>query len=185
VSGNHPARAWIAIGGNLGDRLETMRSAIEMIERDIGDTQFVASSPVYETRPVGPSTQMFLNAAIEVLTRQSARDLLDALHRIERAHERQRRVRWEARTLDLDLLAYAPHDDIEILREDDGDFVQPHPRAHLRDFVLKPLVDLGFEIPLHDDRTAAQLLSEIPSEALTIVRQSTDLLVPGKTRTTQ
>ena len=182
MSAPHPSRAWVAIGANLGSRLETMRSAVKMIE-DIPDTDFVASSPIYETRPVGPSIEPFLNAALEVLTHQPPRDLLEALHQIERAHHRERRIRWEARTLDLDLLAYSPDDDSLIVHEDDGDFVLPHPRAHLRDFVLRPLVDLGCKVELHHGRTPAELLEEVPSDALTIISQSTELLVPGKTRT--
>ena len=168
------ARAWIGVGANLGNRLETMRSAIAMIPVNVAATKVVAASPVYETRPVGPSKELFLNAVVEVLTSASPRELLEGLHAIERAHQRERRIRWEARTLDLDLLAYCPDDGREIVRHDDGDLMQPHPRAHLRDFVLRPLVDLGAAIALHEGRTPAQLLEGIPADALTIVRQTPD-----------
>ena len=167
-------RAWIAVGANLGDRLATMRSAVAMIESQIEDTTLVATSPVYETRPLGPSIEPFLNAAIEVSTRRSPRELLEAMHEIERAHHRVRRVRWEARTLDLDLLAFRHEGEGDIVREDDGAFVLPHPRAHLRDFVLQPLVDLGASFVLWEDRTPAELLAALPEEERTILRRVAD-----------
>jgi len=172
------ARAWIAVGANLGDRLGTMRSAAAMIETAIADTTLVATSPVYETRPIGPSIEPFLNAALEVSTGREPGELLEALHDIERVHHRERRVRWEARTLDLDLLAFRHEGEAAIVREDDGALVLPHPRAHLRDFVLQPLVDLGATFVLFGDRTPEQLLATLPGQALTILRQTTDSLAP-------
>jgi 2-amino-4-hydroxy-6-hydroxymethyldihydropteridine diphosphokinase len=167
-------RAWIGVGANLGDRLATMRSAVAMIETEIADTTLVATSPVYETRPLGPSIEPFLNAAIEVVTGRTPRQLLERLHEIERAHRRERRIRWEARTLDLDLVAFRHEGEGDIVHEDDGTLVLPHPRAHLRDFVLQPLVDLGAAFVLWDGRTPEELLAALSEEERTILRRVAD-----------
>lgn len=151
-----PATAFVALGGNLGDRLETLRSAvIHLAAHPAIDVR--QHSNVYETAPVGPSKQPFLNAAVGVSTELLPRALLEVLHDIERAHGRERRVRWDARTLDLDLLLYfAPDQNTPIVR-DDPRCRLPHPSMLVRDFVLAPLVDLAPELVLEGSTLAAHL----------------------------
>lgn len=144
------ARAYVGLGGNLGDRLATLRSAVRALG-EVRDTRVVAASAVYETRPVGPSIEPFLNAAVELRTQLSPEALLEELLGIEARHGRERRLRWDARTLDLDLLVYlrrgaggteGTESAWEVLRMREDGLTLPHPRIGERDFVLVPLRDL-------------------------------------------
>src|ERR1041384_6029882 len=94
----------IGLGANLGDRLITLRSAVDGLARS-GTVRAV--SHLYETEPVGPAQPDFLNAAVLLESNLAALALPEALLDLERAHGRERRERWGARTLDLDLL-YSP-----------------------------------------------------------------------------
>ena len=77
-----------------------------------------------------------MNAALTAEVTLTARELLDQLHRIEADHERKRIVRWGARTLDLDLLTFGG----EV--RDEEHLLLPHPRMHLRRFVMVPVCDI-------------------------------------------
>ncbi len=93
----------------------------------------------YESAPVPVSDQpWFVNGAVTVETALPPQALLDLLHDIEHGFGRVRRVRNEARILDLDLIAY---DDL-VIEGSDGP-VLPHPRMHERAFVLLPLLELA------------------------------------------
>jgi 2-amino-4-hydroxy-6-hydroxymethyldihydropteridine diphosphokinase len=128
-------RAYLAIGSNLGDRWEHLRSALRELARL--DPELCAS-PVYETAPVGgPSDQgPYLNAIVRLDTEVSPRELLEFAHRIESGAGRVRRERWGARTLDVDIVA------IDGVRVDEDDLAVPHPRMAERAFVLAPFEDL-------------------------------------------
>lgn len=131
--------AYVALGGNLGDPLATMRSALGSL-RGIGTVS--ARSSLYLTEPVGgePGQPPYLNAvvALEPLpTLRDPRDLLAALMLIERLHGRIRRTRWGARTLDLDLL------DAGGMRAQYAGVTIPHPRMMDRAFVLAPLCEVA------------------------------------------
>ena len=99
-----PATLYVGLGSNLGDRLGTLQAAARQL-RDgaVPGTVLVRSSPVYETRPLGPSTAVYMNAAVELRTVAEPQALLAALQLLELRHGRTRRTRWEARTLDLDV----------------------------------------------------------------------------------
>lgn len=123
--------AIIALGANLGDPQATLAQAV----KDLGEElEILKASPLAITKPVGgpPDQPDYTNQVIEVRTRRSAHELLDLCQRIEAKHHRTREVRWEARTLDLDLIAY------DQLRLDDERLTLPHPRAAIRGFVLAP-----------------------------------------------
>ncbi len=137
-------RFGIALGSNLGDRAANMRHGIELLLAVPG-IELKASSPIYETDPVdcGPGTQAFLNSVIEVQAACTPPELHAHLKAVEQALGRPvQRERNAPRTLDLDLL-YA--DDII---SNDPDLILPHPRMHLRSFVLKPLADIRPELVL-------------------------------------
>ncbi len=127
--------AFIALGANLGDPLTTLRWAVTEL-RTLGTVK--ALSRLYRTAPVGgPAGQPeYLNAATCLHTPLSAPDLLAGLHEIEARAGRTRAERWEARTLDLDLILYGQ------LISGAPDLLLPHPRAWDRAFVLAPLSDL-------------------------------------------
>lgn len=126
----------IGLGANLGERLSTLRSAVA------GLAQYgtvLAISRVYETDPVGPAQPDYLNAAVLLESPLSPEPLLDALLALERAHGRERRERWGARTLDLDLL-FSPG-----LVLSTPKLTLPHPELTRRPFALVPLVDVARE----------------------------------------
>ncbi len=137
-------RAAIGLGSNLGDRAATLRSALTALGTDPA-IDVVAVSAFQETEPVGVVDQpKFLNAAALLETTLSARELLDRLLAIERAHGRTRSgPRHGPRTLDLDLLLYGEE------TIDEPGLTVPHPRMHERRFVLDPLAELdpALEIP--------------------------------------
>jgi len=122
----------LALGSNLGDAQETLRDAIQDLDR-ISGLEITEVSPLARTAAVGgPDQPDFLNAVLLARTRLAARDLLHACQAVEQAHGRVRDERWGPRTLDVDLIVYgsltAVADDLEL----------PHPRAHERAFVLEP-----------------------------------------------
>ncbi|WP_395740711.1 2-amino-4-hydroxy-6-hydroxymethyldihydropteridine diphosphokinase [Prosthecobacter sp.] len=146
----------IALGSNLGDRAANVRRGIEMLMGRVPGIRMNASAKVYETEPVGcaPGTQAFLNTVIEVAAECRPEELHAHLKAVEQALGRpEQRERNSPRTLDLDLL-YA--DDVV---SDDPVLTLPHPRMHLRRFVLEPLADIRPELVLPGQReTVADLL---------------------------
>ena len=136
--------AFIGLGGNRGDTRRLIARALELLDAETGVT-LVRRSADYRTPPWGdPDQPDFVNAVAELATRRAPADLLQLLLTVERALGRRRGGRrWGPRCIDLDLLTY---DDLE-LRE--GGLELPHPRMHLRAFVLVPLLELepGFRIP--------------------------------------
>ncbi|MFB9992891.1 2-amino-4-hydroxy-6-hydroxymethyldihydropteridine diphosphokinase [Deinococcus oregonensis] len=128
--------AWIALGANLGDARATLQWARAEVAQ-LGTVTGV--SALYRTAPVGgPAGQPdYLNAALSLHTGLSAPALLAALHALEARAGRERRERWEARLLDLDLILYG--DQITQTPA----LTLPHPRAWERAFVLAPLADLN------------------------------------------
>jgi 2-amino-4-hydroxy-6-hydroxymethyldihydropteridine diphosphokinase len=134
---NRPARVFLALGSNLGDRGRHLDEAVRALRASPGVGQ-VEISPVYETAPVGPPQGRYLNAVASLTTTLPARALLDRLRAIERAAGRRRGSERNApRTLDLDILFYGD----ECIDEDG--LQVPHPRLQERAFVLTPLADLA------------------------------------------
>jgi len=135
---SHPRTAYLALGSNLGDRLAALRGARQAIAA-IPGTEILASSRLYETAPVGgPAGQgPYLNAVIAVATDLSPLVLLEACQGVEERFGRRRGTRWDARTLDLDILFYGES------VSDDPRLLIPHPRLQERGFVLVPLAELA------------------------------------------
>jgi 2-amino-4-hydroxy-6-hydroxymethyldihydropteridine diphosphokinase len=146
-------RAFLGLGSNIGDRLESLRTAVSLLE---GRGIHVArSSRVYATDPVGgPEQPEFLNAVIEVEAPGSAGDLLEACLQIEGRMGRERGERWGPRVIDLDVLTFGRED------IDEPDLQVPHPRMHERAFVLIPLLELEADPPLPGGSKAADLRLE-------------------------
>lgn len=134
------ARAVIALGSNLGDRAGHLHRAIEALGLLPGTRMFAVSSFI-ETEPVDvpPAYQdlSFLNGALILETALEPEALLDELNRLEAEAGRVRAERNGPRPLDLDIILY------EGVRVQSERLTLPHPRAHLRDFVLRPLAELG------------------------------------------
>ena len=147
------SRAVVALGANLGDRIGTLRAAVEEIG---GLGTVLAVSGVFETDPVGgPEQPDYLNAVLLLETGLTPQALLAALQAIETGHGRTREVRWGARTLDLDIL------DFDGLVLDEPDLVLPHPRAHERAFVLVPWLDADPDAVVVGHGPASALLAAI------------------------
>jgi 2-amino-4-hydroxy-6-hydroxymethyldihydropteridine diphosphokinase len=142
---HNPKRAVISLGSNLGNRLETLQGAIDALE-DTPGVRIKAVSPVYETEPWGvePGSQpSYFNAVVVLKTTLPPSSLLERAHAVEEAFHRVRDERWGARTLDVDIVAYAD------VVTDDPHLTLPHPRAHERAFVLAPWHDVepGAQLP--------------------------------------
>jgi len=128
------ARAYLALGSNLGDREALVEKALEALRATDGVTRVGAASFV-ESDPVGgPAGQgRYLNGVVELETRLSPRELLRACGRIEDSLGRTRLERWGPRTMDIDILLYGD----EVVSEPGLEI--PHPRMCERWFVLLPL----------------------------------------------
>lgn len=106
---HNPQRAVVSLGSNLGNRLETLQGAIDALE-DTPGVRVKAVSPVYETEPWGvePGSQpSYFNAVVLLKTTLPPASLLERAHAVEEAFHRVREERWGARTLDVDIVAYA------------------------------------------------------------------------------
>ncbi|MFJ6798455.1 2-amino-4-hydroxy-6-hydroxymethyldihydropteridine diphosphokinase [Streptomyces sp. NPDC091268] len=147
VTLSNPKWAVVALGANLGNRLETLQGAIDAL----GDTpglRVKAVSPVYETEPWGvdPGSQpSYLNAVVAIKTTLPPSSLLERGHAVEEAFDRVREERYGPRTIDVDIVSYAD------VVSDDPLLTLPHPRAHQRAFVLAPWhdIDPDADIPGH------------------------------------
>ena len=129
------ARAYLGLGSNLGDRAGHLAFGIRKLARH---GLLLARSPLLETEPVDcPRGGMFLNACVCLESASAPRELLAAALRIERARGRRRRRRNEPRVLDIDLLL------IDDLVLSGPDLRLPHPRMHVRAFVLEPLAAIA------------------------------------------
>jgi len=132
------SRAFIALGGNLGNRLATLRRAVARLRAE-PCIRLLRTSSFYETAPVGgpPGQQPYLNAVAEVETTLPPDRLLQSLLDIEVEFGRQRSERNAPRTLDLDVLLYD-----DLVRRD-ADPLLPHPRMLERHFVMVPLAQIA------------------------------------------
>jgi len=129
--------AYVAIGSNLGDSCRTVAEAIAQLQR-LPQTRFRKASSLYRTAPVGFLEQPdFINAVVALDTLLSPFELFAALQEIEANHGRIRSIPNAPRTLDLDLLLYG-NEEIKT-----PSLTLPHPRLHLRAFVVTPLAEIA------------------------------------------
>jgi 2-amino-4-hydroxy-6-hydroxymethyldihydropteridine diphosphokinase len=155
-------RAGVALGANLGERFRNLISAREQIFALPEVTPPLLSSSMYETAAIGcePGAGKFLNAVIEIGYEGAAEQLLAQLQQIEaRLGRPADHARDRSRPIDLDLLYFGS------FQRDDEQLRLPHPRMHLRDFVLHPLADIRPELILPGQtKTVAELLAQLPSD---------------------
>ena len=145
MSDHKPAKVLIGMGGNLGDVPLTFERAKLLLSSDLFDIQL---SPLYKTPPVFDKPDAihqdvpdYTNAVMMAKTWWEPHDLLQRLLKVEKVLGRQRPApSCSPRTIDLDLLLY----NHEIIQPDDKSDLQiPHPRMHVRSFVLIPACDLA------------------------------------------
>jgi 2-amino-4-hydroxy-6-hydroxymethyldihydropteridine diphosphokinase len=155
---------FIGLGANLHEPLQQLHTAALALSQ-IPDTQLVAMSSLYGSKPMGPQDQPdYVNAVAQLTTSLAPHQLLDALQHIEQQHGRTRKAeRWGPRTLDLDILLFGE----QILH--DERLTVPHYGMHLREFVLYPLAEIApeLEVPVHGP--LASLLAKVPLNGLTVL----------------
>lgn len=151
MSSRNRERAYLGLGGNLGDPAASMGAALRMLDAD-PLTEVVAVSSLYRTPPWGKTDQPdFLNATAEVLTGHSPRELLDLCLDAERKLKRVRQERWGPRLIDIDILVFGD----EAVHEHGLDV--PHPRMLERAFVLAPLAEIAPDVMMKGKTLAAWL----------------------------
>lgn len=132
-----PERAFLSLGGNLGEPARSMGAALRMLDSE-PDIDVVAVSSLYRTPPWGKIDQPdFLNAAAELRTTLSPRGLLDICLEVEHRLKRVRKERWGPRLIDMDILAFGNS------KIHEAGLEIPHPRMLERAFVLVPLAEIA------------------------------------------
>tara|TARA_R110000868_G_scaffold182114_1_gene423139 strand:- start:82 stop:579 length:498 start_codon:yes stop_codon:yes gene_type:complete len=135
---------YLGLGSNLNSPKRHMRLAFQAL-RTLPQTHILNISSLYQSRPAGVVGQPdYCNAVVKINTRLPAHKLLKYCQNIETTHGRVRKKRWGSRTLDIDLLLYGKHS-IQTPA-----LIIPHPRLHIRDFMLTPLLELWPEAHLPD-----------------------------------
>jgi dihydroneopterin aldolase/2-amino-4-hydroxy-6-hydroxymethyldihydropteridine diphosphokinase len=155
------AVAALGLGSNIGDRLEHLQAAVDLLAP-------LAVSPVWETAPVGgPEQGPYLNAVVLVAAIDPMK-LLRQAQAVEAARDRVRAERWGPRTLDVDLL------DVGGMVLDTPELTLPHPRAAYRTFVMAPWLDVAPEAVIAGHGRISDLLQRV---GLGGVRRTGDRLV--------
>jgi 2-amino-4-hydroxy-6-hydroxymethyldihydropteridine diphosphokinase len=153
-------KAFIALGSNLGDSRKIILDAMARLQ-NFSDEPVLKSSP-WQTSPVDcpPGSPKFLNAVVGVIPQkdETPESLLAKMQALEKVFGRApKKILNEPRPLDLDLIAFG--NEIRLTPE----LVLPHPRAHLRRFVLQPLSEIAPDLVLPGQgKPVAQLLAELP-----------------------
>lgn len=154
------AVAFLGLGSNVGDRLANLQHGVDLVDAD-ARTRIEGVSRVYETDPVGPEQDRFLNMVARVSTRRSPAGLLRVCHVAEQARGRERVQRWGPRTLDVDILLYGDRKVATPALE------VPHPRLAERPFALVPLVEIAPGMTLPDGTPLRALLDRhVPVEGV-------------------
>ena len=168
----------LSLGGNVGDRLETLTAAVFSLD-DIDGLAVADVSGIYETPPWPPpgepgsvEQEPFLNLVVRAVTSLEPHDLLAELQLVEAAfgRDRSREQRWGPRILDIDILLQGERE------LDTDDLVLPHPRIAERAFVLVPLMEVMPGGALPDGRRFASLLGALaPLEDIELVLRPDEL----------
>jgi 2-amino-4-hydroxy-6-hydroxymethyldihydropteridine diphosphokinase len=154
--------AFIALGSNLGDSRKIILDAMARVQ-NFSDEQILKSS-LWKTSPVycPPDSPEFINAVIGLKVRagETPESLLIKLHKLEKEFGRTpKKISNEPRPLDLDVIAFG--NEIRNLPE----LILPHPRAHLRKFVLQPLSEIAPELIFpNQKKTISQSLAELRTD---------------------
>jgi len=152
--------AYVALGANLGDPSATIRAAFGALA-NLPESRVVHCSSLYRTPPVGNTEQPeFINAVAALETTLAPESLLDALFDIEARFGRIRAEKNGPRTLDLDLLLYN-NQQLNLPR-----LTLPHPRLHLRAFVLYPLAELAPDLQLPGRGSIAAWLPAVANQGI-------------------
>ncbi|MBF1290826.1 MAG: 2-amino-4-hydroxy-6-hydroxymethyldihydropteridine diphosphokinase [Neisseria sicca] len=161
-----PHFAVIALGSNLAEPARQVRAALSALEAH-PQIQIEKTSSLYLTAPVGYDDQPdFVNAVCSVRTSLDGVSLLAVLNRIEADFGRERTFRNAPRTLDLDII------DFDGISSDDPHLTLPHPRAHERSFVMKPLAEILPDFVLGRHGRAADLAAALGEEGIRLLEEA-------------
>jgi 2-amino-4-hydroxy-6-hydroxymethyldihydropteridine diphosphokinase len=151
-------QAFVALGSNLEDPIQQVKTAFAALER-IPHTRVTQKSSLYQTAPIGYQTEElsqvpdFINAVAALETDLAPLDLLDALFEIENTAGRERPYPNAPRVLDCDLLLY------EDMVMSTKKLILPHPRMHTRGFVLLPLFEIAPHLSIPNHGKISQLMN--------------------------
>ena len=152
--------AYVALGANLADPTTQVRAALTALT-ELPQSELLRASSLYRTAPVGIVHQPdFINAVAALETTLAPHDLLAALFAIEAAFGRRRDYHHAPRTLDLDLLLY----DDQVI--DSPQLTLPHPRLHLRAFVIAPLLEIAPDCRIPGRGLASAWLPAVSTQAI-------------------
>ena len=155
--------AVIALGSNLAEPARQVRAALSALAAH-PQIQIEKTSSLYVTAPVGYDDQPdFVNAVCSVRTSLDGVSLLAVLNRIEADFGRERTFRNAPRTLDLDII------DFDGISSDDPHLTLPHPRAHERSFVMKPLAEILPDFVLGRHGRAVNLAAALGDEGIRLL----------------
>jgi 2-amino-4-hydroxy-6-hydroxymethyldihydropteridine diphosphokinase len=155
-------RAYVGLGSNLDEPRQQVSRAMTALET-LPATRCAARSSLYRSRPLGGTAQPdYINAVVLLETRLAAHELLRSLQAIEQSQGRIRRagVRWEPRTLDLDLLLYGEE------RYRDPQLTVPHAELLRREFVLYPLFEIDPDLIIPGAGRLRDCLQRCPQRGL-------------------
>jgi len=127
---------FLLLGSNLGDRLKILEHALQLIENEIGHIKMRSS--IYRTKAWGIEEQPdFLNQVVEIESDLSPGNMLKKVNDIEEKLGRKRRIRWDARMIDIDILYYG-----ELILKTEL-LIIPHTQIENRNFALIPMVEIA------------------------------------------
>lgn len=157
---------FLGLGANLGSPIQQLQSALKNLESQVC-IRNLQSSSFYGSKPMGPQDQPdYVNAVAKFETSQNPISLLDTLQKIEHDHQRERNIRWGARTLDLDILLFGN----EIIHSERLEI--PHPGIIEREFVLYPLFELEPLLQLPSGDKLADIIQKTPLNGLSKIETS-------------
>ncbi|MBC6002827.1 2-amino-4-hydroxy-6-hydroxymethyldihydropteridine diphosphokinase [Paeniclostridium hominis] len=150
-------KSYLGLGTNIGDRLNYLNQALNILNSH-SNIKISKKSKLYETKAWGYTEQAdFLNMCVEIETDLNPKDLLHVCQDVEKKLNRERKIRWGPRTIDVDILFF---NDI-ILQEENLEI--PHPRIKERAFVLIPLIDLNDKLKI-DNVSINEYLKSLTTE---------------------
>ena len=152
-------RVFVGLGANLGDAAASVRAALAQLG-ELPQTRLIAASSLYRSAPLDAAGPDYINAVAELRTSLAPEALLAELQALEQRHGRQRPYHHAPRTLDVDLLLYGERSVAT------SALTLPHPRLHLRAFVLSPLAELAPAWRLADGRAVAAALAALPDQRI-------------------